>query len=136
VKAIFAGLFLWMSATSSAAAANSPRYSCTFENGAAWNYDKGQFQDDTNAPLSFEISHISRKAQTAELTTETGRTDLKLVAAIGAMHFIEVTLAGYLSLTTLYGEGDRLPAVHSRHLGIVGQPIGGQLTGFCIRKGS
>lgn len=119
---------------STAGASETPRYACTFEKGASWNVSDADFKTDTTTALEFEISNISRKKQTAELTTKTGRTDLKLVAAIDAMHFLEVTVSGYLTMTTLYGEGKRVPAVHSRHLGIVGQPVGGQLTGFCERK--
>jgi len=134
MKKILAGFVLWTLVAGNALAETGAYYSCTFDNGSSWSYQDGKFQKDTDAPLSFDISQISRKRRTAELTTATGRTELKLVAALGAMHFIEVTVAGYLTLTTLYGEGDRVPAVHSRHLGIVGQPVGDQLTGFCLRK--
>ena len=117
-----------------ASADSGPRYSCSFGSGASWSVDSATFKAGKGAPLAFEISKVSRKKRTAELTTKSGRTEVKLVAAIDALHFIEVTVSGYLSLTTIYGDGDRMPAVHSRHLGIVGQPVGGQLTGFCDRK--
>lgn len=130
VVGVLGSLFAGVSGISAA----EPRYDCSFEKGASWNVENSTFNPDSSAPLSFEISKISRKTQSAELTTKTGRTDLKMVAAIDATHFIEVTVSGYLTLTTLYGDGARVPAVHSRHLGIVGQPVGGQLTGFCMRK--
>lgn len=108
-------------------------YACSFDGGAAWQVADKAFAADTPSPLSFKITRTSPRAKIAELTTKTGRTDVKVVAAIDATHFIEVTVAGYLTLTTLYGDGARVPAVHSRHLGIVGQPVGGQLQGFCER---
>lgn len=133
--ALVAAVLIHVSVTSAQAAVDDklPGYACTFSNGGSWTQDAGVFATATGAPLSFKISKISRKARSAELTTDTGRTDLKLVAAIDALHFIEVTVSGYLTLTTIYGDGKRVPAVHSRHLGIVGQPVGGQLTGFCDR---
>ncbi len=131
MAAICAVALFWQPA---AALAAGPSYACSFQKGASWNVEASTFKPDSSSPLAFKISNISRKAQTAELTTKTGRTDLKVVSAIDALHFIEVTVSGYLTLTTLYGDGERVPAVHSRHLGIVGQPVGGQLTGFCVRK--
>jgi len=133
---IAATLALAGAVATNALAIEGPRYDCTFEPGASWHVEEGAFKTDETAPLKFAISKISRKDQTAELTTETGRTDLKVVSAIGALHFIEVTVSGNLTLTTLYGEGDRIPAAHSRHVGIAGQPVGGQRTGFCVRRKS
>ncbi|MEL6288063.1 MAG: hypothetical protein AAFQ42_07760 [Pseudomonadota bacterium] len=112
----------------------SASYACAFEKGAAWQVADQRFSDDRFSPLSFELSRDQGGSDTAQLSTRDGKTDVKVVRAIGATHYIEVTVAGYLTLTTLYGEGDRVPAVHSRHLGIVGQPVGGQLHGFCERS--
>ncbi|MEL7543309.1 MAG: hypothetical protein AAGJ70_05995 [Pseudomonadota bacterium] len=132
--ALLVGLALAGVALSDATRADTDTvYSCSFEGGAAWQVADEAFAADTPSPLAFKISRASPRAKVAELTTKTGRTDVKVVAAIDATHFIEVTVAGYLTLTTLYGDGERVPAVHSRHLGIVGQPVGGQLHGFCER---
>ncbi|MGI9406675.1 MAG: hypothetical protein ACR2O4_09920 [Hyphomicrobiaceae bacterium] len=138
MRSIVLGLFA-VSLWAQTAAAGEAHYACAFDSGASWNFENGKFGSDATAPLTFTIEKINRSSQKAELATKTGRSDLKMVAAIDAMHFIEVTVSGYLNLTTIYGDsgdGSAVPAVHSRHLGIVGQPLGGQMTGFCTKKSS
>ncbi len=54
--------------------------------------------------------------------------------AINANHFIEAVNEGFLNLTTIYDKDPATglyPAVHSRHFGILGQPVFGQYTGSC-----
>ncbi len=53
---------------------------------------------------------------------------------MNANHFLEVVNEGFLNLTTVYDKDPKTglhPAVHSRHLGLVGQPVFGQYTGTC-----
>jgi hypothetical protein len=57
-----------------------------------------------------------------------------VVRAINANHYLEVVNEGFLNLTTVYDKDEKTgkyPAVHSRHFGILGQPVFGQYTGFC-----
>ena len=59
-------------------------------------------------------------------------------AAMNATHFLEVVTEGFLHITTIYDKDEAsgaYPAVHSRHFGIVGQPIVTQYQGFCEAKG-
>jgi hypothetical protein len=62
-----------------------------------------------------------------------------VVQAVNATHFLEVATEGFLNITTIYDKdetkGGAYPAVHSRHFGIVGQPIVTQYQGFCEAKG-
>ncbi len=110
-------------------------FECRFENGATWAFDKGAFRAEaTSGRLAFAISGIDRKRQTARLETGKGSAALKIVRALDATHFLEVTVAGYLAITTIYDcetAGGARPAVHSRHLGIVGQPLIAQYRGLC-----
>jgi hypothetical protein len=59
------------------------------------------------------------------------------VQAVNATHFLEVVTEGYLNITTIYDKDEasgKYPAVHSRHLGILGQPVVTQYQGFCEGK--
>jgi hypothetical protein len=118
-----------------AASADEPKgYICDFRSGAAYTYDHGHFKAEPTAPLAFEIGAIDMSAQTAQLRTANGMGLLKTVQAVNALHFIEVVNEGYLNITTIYERDDpqsSFPAVHSRHFGLLGQPLVTQYQGFC-----
>jgi hypothetical protein len=119
------------------AVADATAFACTFREGTAHAYDKGQFAAEKAAPLSFGISAVDRGAQSADLRSERGTAALRLVQAVNATHFLEVATEGYLNITTIYDKDEasgKYPAVHSRHLGIVGQPVVTQYQGFCEAK--
>ena len=119
------------------AAADPTGFSCSFAAGTAHAYDKGQFVAETPAPLSFSIGGIDSAAQSAEVRTERGTGSLRLVQAVNATHFLEVVTEGYLNVTTVYDKDEatgKYPAVHSRHLAILGQPVVTQYQGFCEAK--
>ena len=62
---------------------------------------------------------------------------LRIVRAVNANHFLEVVTEGFLNLTTVYDldpERKAHPAVHSRHLGLLGEPVIAQYYGFCREK--
>ena len=59
---------------------------------------------------------------------------MRIVRAINANHYLEVAAEGFLNLTTVYDKApgtDVYPAVHSRHLGVIGEPVYGRYTGTC-----
>jgi hypothetical protein len=112
---------------------------CSFTSGTASSYENGVFKTKPAAPLSFEIADIDLEHQTARLITD-GREKpggLKVVRAINANHFLEVANGGFLNLTTVYDTDPATgthPAVHSRHLGVLGEPVFAQYAGFCKEK--
>jgi len=60
------------------------------------------------------------------------------VQAVNAMHFLEVVTEGFLHITTIYDKDEArgaYPAVHSRHFGLLGQPIVTQFQGFARPRG-
>ena len=66
----------------------------------------------------------------------TGR--LRVMRAVNAVHFLEVVTEGFLNVTTIYDKDEAkgaYPAVHSRHFGLLGQPIVSQYEGYCEAKG-
>jgi hypothetical protein len=121
------------------AAADEPKaFVCSFTAGVTHSYDKGQFAPEKASALAFGIASIDLKAQTADLNTESGTGTLRVVQAVNAMHFLEVATEGFLHITTIYDKDEAssvYPAVHSRHFGILGQPIVTQYQGFCQAKG-
>ena len=131
VNAVFAG---------AARAQDVPKdLKCTFDTGHAWSYKEGEFSSKAPALLTFEITQIDLDGQSARLLT--GGHDnpgtLKIVRAINANHFLEVVNEGFLNLTTVYDKDPATgvhPAVHSRHFGLLGQPVFAQYAGSCTGK--
>jgi hypothetical protein len=123
---------------STAASAGEPQaFSCTFPAGLAHVYEKGQFASEQAAPISFGIEAIDTAAQTADLKMPRGTGHLRIVQAVNAMHFLEVVTEGFLNVTTIYDKDETkgsYPAVHSRHFGLLGQPIVSQYAGYCDGK--
>ena len=118
--------------------ADEPRaYSCAFSNGNAYSYGAGVFKPEKIGTIAFEIANINAEIQSADLVTPTGKRPLRVVRAINALHFLEVVGEGFLNMTTIYDRDDvkgAAPAVHSRHFGVLGQPVVGQYLGFCREK--
>ena len=114
-------------------------FKCTFETGHAWSYNEGEFSSKAPALLTFEITEIDLDGQSARLLTD-GHDNpgtLKIVRAINANHFLEVVNEGFLNLTTVYDKDPATgaqPAVHSRHFGLLGQPVFAQYAGSCTGK--
>jgi hypothetical protein len=109
-------------------------FTCTFTEGVTHAYGNGEFTAEKASPLTFGIAAIDTKAQSAELKTRGGTGQLRIVQAVNAMHFLEVVTEGFLHLTTVYDKDETkgaYPAVHSRHFGILGQPLVTQYQGFC-----
>jgi hypothetical protein len=130
---------LTLLALAGAAAADEPKaFACNFTVGLARVYEKGNFVTEEAAPLAFGIEAIDQAAQTAELKMTRGTGHLRIVRAVNAMHFLEVVTEGFLNVTTIYDRDEAkgiFPAVHSRHLGLLGQPVVSQYQGYCEGKG-
>lgn len=112
---------------------------CRFETGHVWSYEAGKFSNSAPSPLMFEIDNIDLEGQSAKLIIggkEAGK--LRIVRALNANHFLEVANEGFLNLTTIYDADPAAPgvqpAVHSRHFGLLGQPMFAQYAGTCTNK--
>jgi hypothetical protein len=126
---------LLMTLLSTTATAGEPKaFVCSFPAGLAHVYEKGRFATEEAAPINFGIEAIDTAAQTADLKMPRGTGHLRIVQAVNAMHFLEVVTEGFLNVTTIYDKDETkgsYPAVHSRHFGLLGQPIVSQYTGYC-----
>ncbi len=111
--------------------------SCKFEKGTSIAYEAGAYDASSAQPLTFDISAIDLDKQLAVLETSGGKGALRIVRAVNANHFLEVVNEGFLNLTTIYDEDQKrktFPAVHSRHVGLFGEPVVAQYYGFCTAK--
>lgn len=115
-----------------------PSLSCRFAEGHTWSYDKGKFLAAAPSPLTFDIEAIDLDKQAAKLIVDGNHAGtLRVVRALNANSFLEVAQEGFLNLTTIYDKDPATgtyPAVHSRHLGVLGQPIFAQYAGICTAK--
>jgi hypothetical protein len=121
------------------AAEEGPKsFDCTFRAGSSVTYANGTFSAKRAAPLAFSIGDIDLEKQSAALVTEKGKGQLRVVRAVNANHYLEVVTEGFLNMTTVYDRdpkrGGLHPAVHSRHLGLLGAPQVAQYQGFCKAK--
>jgi hypothetical protein len=111
--------------------------SCKFEKGSSIAYADGKYDATPAQPLNFAIADINLDGQLAVLETGGGKAALRIVRAVNANHFLEVVNEGFLNLTTVYDEDKErkaFPAVHSRHVGLLGEPVVAQYYGFCTAK--
>lgn len=133
---VLAAMPLLMGASLAAAADLPSALSCEFPTGTTSSYDNGAFTAKPSAALNVAIQKIDLATQSAEFLVagndNPGR--LAIARAVGANHFLEVVTEGYWNITTVYDldpQTQRYPAVHSRHFGLVGQPVVAQYAGTC-----
>lgn len=114
------------------------RLSCHFEQGHTWSYESGKFRAADPSPLNFTIEDIDLAGQAAKLVIDGSHTGtLRIVRALNANSYLEVAQEGFLNLTTIYDKDEATgsyPAVHSRHFGLLGQPVFAQYAGSCTDK--
>ncbi len=68
--------------------------------------------------FSLEIDEIDTDSGTARVTGTAGPTEVTALLTISSLHFMERTVTGTLTVTTVFasqGPGRRFRAVHSRH---------------------
>lgn len=136
-KIRLAAAALGLSVLLAAPAAAASGFMCSFPSGMVNTFENEVYQAAPASPLSFEIGEVDLRGQTASLITPKGKGGLKIVRAIGANHFLEVITEGFLNITTIYespAADGSLPAVHSRHFGLLGQPVVSQYHGTCKPK--
>ncbi len=118
------------------ASAETKAFACDFSGGTATTFTDGAFVTKAPAPVQFVIVDIDLEAQSARLSTGPAGTmgKLRVIRALNANHFLEVVNEGFLNLTTIYdfdAKAGAHPAIHSRHFGVLGQPVTAQFTGLC-----
>lgn len=139
-KTVAALAMLAVFGASASCAENEPKgYTCSFASGTASTFENGVFKSRAPEPIELTILDVDLERQSARLDGGAGKpaAGLKMVRAINANHFIEVVNEGFLNLTTIYDKdpvSGTYPAVHSRHFGVLGQPVVAQYAGTCTEK--
>jgi len=130
-----AGLAVFLPGGAGAGEGQTGPLRCTFEAGTSIAYAGGSYEPSPAKALAFNIADIDLERQEAVLQTGSGgQGHLKIVRAVNANHFLEVVNEGFLNITTVYDidpQRKAHPAVHSRHLGLLGEPVVAQYYGFC-----
>ena len=109
-------------------------FRCHFNHGGAWIHQDGKYTEETVKALDLHIVTGKSGSASAVLKTAEGSARLKHVAALDANHYLEVTVGGYLNITTIFDQISKeggYPAVHSRHFGVLGKPLVSQYRGIC-----
>lgn len=141
--AIFVAAFgvIWGAGAGSAVRADeiSRGLACVFPAGTVSTYAQGGFANQPAARLAFDLAEIDVERQSAQLVASPGAApgSVRIVRALNANHFLEVAGEGFLNLTTVYDKDAVTgghPAVHSRHFGLLGQPVYAQYTGTCTPR--
>jgi hypothetical protein len=109
---------------------------CEFATGTFATFDGATARTRAAEPLNFTILEIDVDHASAAVSTSAAGTfgPLRIVRAVGAMHFLEVLTEGFLATTTVYDRDPATgirPALHSRHMGLVGKPLMASYTGVC-----
>jgi hypothetical protein len=130
-------VLLAFASPASASTEDAKGYTCTFKIGAAYAQTKGRFKQTKAGPVTLDIAGVNHAKQEAELVSGERRAVLRIIRAVNAVHFLEAVGEGYLNLTTIYDRDAGAAthsAVHSRHFGVLGQPIVSQYRGTCVAK--
>lgn len=125
---------LFASVATPAFASDPKTLSCSFTAGRAHTFEKGRFKPTKASALKLDIADIDADKQTASLKGGNAVPTLRVVRAVNALHFIEIVGEGYMNITTVYdaeAAGKPMPAAHSRHFGVLGQPVVSHYVGTC-----
>lgn len=117
----------------SAHAAGAKRLRCDFNEGVfhAW----GEPTEAVTDSLSLTFENIDTEQGTAKMEGNAGTSDVLVTYGDRRMTLIEITGSGNVNTTSVYFGKDIARSVHSRHTGIVEDPLLSQLsqyTGTCF----
>lgn len=135
IRSIFGASVVLVMSVSCAIASDPKSLICDFKIGSAHAYEKGGFKVEKAGAVTFRLAAIDPVRQTAEIASPRGSNGVRVVRAVNALHFIEIVGEGFMNVTTVYDLDQARkahPAVHSRHFGLLGQPIVSQYRGFCV----
>jgi len=109
-------------------------FSCNFESGLFTSFENGAPESEPSGELSFVFASVDLEKGSAQMVGNNGAADVFLLAGSRTLHFLEQTPTGNLNVTTIYqdrSDNGHLIAVHSRHVGVEGDPWMSQYWGTC-----
>jgi hypothetical protein len=123
-----------------ALATNLPAaFVCEFATGFFSAPESGRFvTSETHDTLRLTFASIDPKRGTAQMIGNAGAADVMLVVGLNAVHFVEITGAGNVTLTTVDDTtthpNGRFFAAHSRHIASLTELLVSQDFGSCEGK--
>jgi hypothetical protein len=119
-----------------ARATDPTAFVCTFDRGYfSTSRDSASFTTEPGGKMQLTYAAIDVGKGTAQMIGNQGAANVTVVQGSGGLHFLELTPAGGLTVTSVYftpGSRGAAAAVHSRHTGdsITGALVS-QFFGFC-----
>ena len=120
-----------------AADATLKAFSCDFSEGVFTVFEDGKPETEKSGAMSFVFASLDIENGSAQMVGNNGAADINLLQGSDSLHFLEVTPTGNLNVTSVYttqAKGGRFISVHSRHVGISGEPWMSQFWGTCEAK--
>ena len=110
---------------------------CEFTSRHSANFDPRYQPNKTGERLALTFASIDVAARSAQLIGNAGAATVTLFASEGKLNFVEVTDGGNITMTSVFAlvpSGDPMPAVHSRHMMMLGMALVSQFTGSCAPR--
>jgi hypothetical protein len=127
--------------TWSSEARNLPAvFVCFFNSGVFSAPENGQLVSaKAHDTMALTYASIDPERGTAQMVANAGAADVAFIEGRDAIHFLEITGAGYLTVTTVYTSVDReggFYASHMRHVGTGSEPMISHYLGTCDARWS
>lgn len=109
---------------------------CLFNAGivGAWDGPRVKRELTTTVDMAYHFHDIDRAAGKASMVGSEGTRSVEVVDSAAGLTFVDRTLSGNLSFTTVFAQqlpGGNFSAVHSRHVLLMSEPLPSQYYGIC-----
>jgi hypothetical protein len=113
-------------------------FKCLFNAGvvAEWDGPRVKRELTSTVDMAYHFQDVDRVDGTARMIGSEGTRSVDLIDSPTGLTFIDRTLSGNLSFTTIFAqqlEGGNFSAVHSRHVLLSSAPLPSQYYGICRR---
>ncbi len=106
---------------------------CHFLGGISAEIKDGGFEPETAGPMTFTFVDIDLDAGTARMVGNIAVETISVSTTPAGFHFLDITDSGNLIVTTAFVVASKgpYPAVHSRHVNLLGEALPSQYYGTC-----
>jgi hypothetical protein len=110
---------------------------CQFPQGVLSNFEKIWSSKSLSENFQLIIAAIDRAGGKAQLIGNAGAADLIVVDGGTVLNFLEITPTGNSTLTSVFLKrtpDDKFPAVHARHMSMIGNAVVSNYRGLCTAR--
>jgi hypothetical protein len=111
-------------------------FRCNFSDGISTNWDSGKpslTKDARMAEMVFD--QLDTQKGSGRLIGNAGVENIQTLSGDKSIHIIEITPTRNMNITTIFAPVKKNPnlhpAVHSRHINLMGEPLTSQFVGLC-----